>query len=44
MVKKCIKFQHHINHIHALAALEKSYLSCTVSNVDTFYMKVVALN
>jgi hypothetical protein len=39
-----IKFQHHINCALALAALEKSYVSYAVSNVDIFNIKVVAVN
>jgi hypothetical protein len=36
--------QHYINCIQALVVLEKSYLPCMVSNGDTFYMKVIALD
>jgi hypothetical protein len=39
-----IKFQQHINCVRVFVFLEKLYLSCTVSNEDTFYMKVVAFN
>jgi hypothetical protein len=36
MVKKNnIKFQQHINRVLELVVLEKSYLSCMVSNKDT---------
>jgi hypothetical protein len=41
--KNNIKFQHHINHVHALIVLDKSYLSYMVSNGDIFYMKIIAL-
>jgi phage/plasmid primase-like uncharacterized protein len=42
--KNNIKFQHHINRVQALVILEKSYVSCIVSNGDTFYMKVIDLD
>ena len=42
--KNNIKFQHRINRVQALVVLEKSYLSYMVSNGDTFYIKVVALD
>jgi hypothetical protein len=39
--KNSIKFQYHINRVHALIILEKSHLSYMVS--DSFYVKVIAL-
>jgi hypothetical protein len=45
MFKKInIKFQEHNNCVQVLVALEKQYHFYMVSNEDTFYMKVIALN
>jgi hypothetical protein len=45
MVKKDnTRFWQHINRVQVIVALEKSYLSCMVSNGDTFCTKVAALN
>jgi hypothetical protein len=43
-LKNNIKFQHRINRVQAFVVLEKSYLFYTVSNGDTFYIKVVVLD
>jgi hypothetical protein len=39
-----IKFQEYNNRVQVLVALEKQYRFYKVSNEDTFYIKVIALN